>query len=123
MKNVSVFRNEETLAEAAADLRALRPRSREVVCGDKGKKFNTDLMDAVEIRFMVDYAEAIAASARNRTESRGAHSREDFPDRDDENWLKHTLYFKDVADPGAEHRLDMSKDVIITRFQPKERKY
>ena len=76
-------------------------------------------MDAVEIGFMVDYAEGIAASARNRTESRGAHSREDHPARDDQNWLKHTLFASD-----GDGRWEIThKDVVITRFQPKERKY
>ncbi len=68
---------------------------------------------------MVDYAEAIAASARNRTESRGAHLREDHTSRDDANWLKHTLFTSDQAG-GTEIAY---KDVIITQFQPKERKY
>jgi succinate dehydrogenase / fumarate reductase flavoprotein subunit len=119
MKNVSVFRNEGTLAEATADLETLRVRSRNVVVGDKGRRFNTDLMDAVEIGFMVDYALAITAGARNRTESRGAHSREDYPARDDANWLKHTLFFSDGE--GGYSLAD--KEVIITQFQPKERKY
>jgi succinate dehydrogenase / fumarate reductase, flavoprotein subunit len=119
MKHVSVFRTEETLAEAIADLERLRHRSRRIVVGDKGRVFNTDLMDAVEIGFMVDYALAIAAGARNRTESRGAHSREDYPDRDDANWLKHTLFFA-----GGEGGFELAdKEVIITQFQPKERKY
>ena len=119
MKNVSVFRNEETLAEAMSDLAQLRQRAKNVIVGDKGKQFNTDLMDAVEIGFMVDYAQAIAAGARNRTESRGAHSREDFTSRDDDAWLKHTLYWAD-----AEGEFEIGhKNVIITRFQPKERKY
>jgi succinate dehydrogenase / fumarate reductase flavoprotein subunit len=127
MTNVSVFRNEETLSAAAQDLMELRKRSHNVVCGDKGKKFNTDLMDAVEIAFMVDYAESIAYSARNRTESRGAHSREDFTERDDDNWLKHTLYYNDLgadaaAGAPAVPRMDY-KDVVITRFEPKVRKY
>ena len=120
MKNVSVFRNDDTLSEALADLAALRPRAAKVLVGDKGKKFNTDLMDAVEIGFMVDYAESIAAGARARTESRGAHSREDYTTRDDANWLKHTLFSR--SDDGAGYSLDF-KDVIITHFQPKERKY
>jgi len=119
MKNVSVFRNEETLSEAAADLQALRDRAATVVCDDKGSRFNTDLMDAVEVQFMVDYAEAIAASARQRTESRGAHLREDFPARDDAAWLKHTLFW---SDGNGQTRLG-EKDVVITQFQPKERKY
>jgi succinate dehydrogenase / fumarate reductase flavoprotein subunit len=86
---------------------------------DKGKRFNTDLMDAVEVGFMVDYAEAIAASARNRTESRGAHSREDYEERDDENWLEHTLFRSDCQ---GNYEFD-DKDVVITRFEPKERSY
>ncbi len=118
MTNVSVFRNDETLATALADLQKLRERARTVVVGDKGTKFNTDLMDAVEIGFMVDYATAIAAGAANRKESRGAHLREDYPDRDDDNWLQHTLYWAD----GGDYRFD-SKSVILTRFEPKERKY
>ena len=119
MKNVSVYRTEETLAEALADLQTLRQRAAAVTCQDKGKRFNTDLMDAVEVQFMVDYAEAIAASARNRTESRGAHLREDFSSRDDDEWLKHTLFWSDGAG-GTEIGY---KDVIITQFQPKERTY
>jgi len=77
------------------------------------------LCDAVEVQFMVDYAEAITESAKNRTESRGAHLREDYASRDDENWLKHTLFWSDQKG-GTEIGY---KDVIITRFQPKERKY
>ncbi|MEM6782800.1 MAG: succinate dehydrogenase flavoprotein subunit, partial [Bacteroidota bacterium] len=119
MKNVSVFRNEDTLSEAMSDLGTLRQRARNVVVQDKGTRFNTDLMDAVEIGFMVDYAEAIAGSARHRTESRGAHLREDFPKRNDDKWLRHTLFFSD-----GNGTIDMGeKPVTITRFQPKERKY
>ena len=118
MKNVSVFRNDETTSEALSDLKDLRRRAANVVVGDKGTKFNTDLMDAVEIGFMVDYAEAIAAGAANRKESRGAHLREDFPDRDDDTWLKHTLYWADDGD----YRFDY-KGVILGRFEPKIRKY
>ena len=118
MRNVSVFRNEGTMTEALEELKVLRQRAKKVVVGDKGKKFNTDLMDALEVEMMVDYAEAIAASALNRTESRGAHSREDFPERDDEKWLTHALFYaKD-----GEYRFDY-KDVVITRFEPKVRTY
>ncbi len=119
MDNVGVYRNEETLTTALEKLKELRQRARRVVVGDKGKRFNTDLMDAVEVGFMVDYAEAIAASALNRTETRGAHSREDYPERDDKNWLKHTLFTSDCE---GNYSIDY-KPVVITRFEPKERKY
>jgi succinate dehydrogenase / fumarate reductase flavoprotein subunit len=119
MDNVSVYRTEETLGQAMDDLQGIRARAARVTCEDKGRRFNTDLMDAVEVQFMVDYAEAIAASARNRTESRGAHLREDYTARDDAQWLKHTLFRSDQAG-GTEISY---KDVAITRFQPKERKY
>jgi succinate dehydrogenase / fumarate reductase flavoprotein subunit len=119
MKNVSVYRTDDTLTEAFDDLQALRARAANVTCEDKGKRFNTDLMDAVEIQFMVDYAEAITESARNRTESRGAHLREDYSSRDDGQWLKHTLF---TSDQQGGTEIDY-KDVVITQFQPKERKY
>ncbi len=119
MDNVSVFRNEETLEKALDDLKELRKRARKVVSTDKGKLFNTDLMDAVEVEFMVDYAESIAAGAKVRKESRGAHSRDDYKTRDDANWLKHTLFYSD-----CEGNYEFGfKDVVITRFEPKERKY
>jgi len=119
MDNVSVFRNADTLNKALAAIPELRRRARNVVIQDKGKKFNTEITDAYELEGMVNYSEAIAASALNRTESRGAHSRDDFKQRDDENWLKHTLIYSD-----CEGNYEFAyKDVVITRFQPKERKY
>jgi len=119
MDNVSVFRNDETLSTALDDLQEIRERAKNVVVDDKGKQFNTDLMDAIEVGFMVDYAEAIAASAHRRTESRGAHSREDYQNRNDDEWLKHTLFYSE-CDGNYEFA---EKDVVITRFEPKERKY
>ena len=119
MKNVSVYRTDDTLGEAFGDLQTLRQRAASVTCDDKGKRFNTDLMDAVEVQFMVDYAESITVSARNRTESRGAHLREDFSSRDDGEWLKHTLFWSDQT---GQTEIGY-KDVVITQFQPKERKY
>jgi succinate dehydrogenase / fumarate reductase flavoprotein subunit len=119
MDNVSVFRNADTLNKALAAIPELRRRARNVVIQDKGKKFNTEITDAYELEGMVNYSEAIAASALNRTESRGAHSRDDFKQRDDKNWLKHTLIYSD-----CEGNYEFAyKDVVITRFQPKERKY
>jgi succinate dehydrogenase / fumarate reductase flavoprotein subunit len=119
MENVSVFRNEDTLSTALDRIEEYRERAQNVVVDDKGKRFNTDLMDAVEIGYMVDYAEAIAACARHRTESRGAHSREDYQNRNDDEWLKHTL-FRSECD--GTYEFD-DKEVVITRFEPKERKY
>jgi len=119
MDNVSVFRNDETLTTALEDLQEIRTRARNVVVEDKGKQFNTDLMDAIEIGFMVDYAEAIAASAHRRTESRGAHSREDYQNRNDDDWLKHSLFYSDCE---GDYEFK-EKEVVITRFEPKERKY
>lgn len=119
MANVSVFRTDETLSESLNDLSELRERAKHVVVEDKGKKFNTDLMDAVEIGFMVDYAEAIAASAHYRTESRGAHSREDYQNRNDDEWLNHTLFYSEC---NGTYEFE-EKNVVITRFEPKERKY
>jgi len=85
---------------------------------DCGKVFNTDLLNAWEIGNLLDLAEVTAASALARKESRGAHAREDFPKRDDKNWLKHTLaWLKD-----GEIRLRY-KPVVITKYQPKERVY
>lgn len=119
MENVSVFRNSDTLSKALAAIPELRQRARSVVVQDKGKKFNTDITDAFELELMVDYSEAITASALQRTESRGAHSRDDYKERDDKNWLKHTLFYSDCE---GNYQFDF-KDVVITRFEPKVRKY
>ncbi|MDQ7028394.1 MAG: FAD-binding protein, partial [Ardenticatenia bacterium] len=119
MDNVSVFRTGEGLQEAVDKLRELKERYQHISVEDKGKQFNQDLMEAVELGNLLDIAEATALSALNRTESRGAHSREDYPKRDDENWLKHTLIRR--QDDGA-YCFDY-KPVVITKFQPAERKY
>ncbi len=124
MNGVSVFRTEETLTEALADLKALRPRARATTIQDKGRRFNTEILDAVELEFMVDYAEAIAAGALNRTESRGAHLREDYRDRDDENWLRHTLFHGNGE--GEYHFTDKAvalRTEEYPQFTPKVRKY
>jgi succinate dehydrogenase / fumarate reductase flavoprotein subunit len=119
MDNVSVFRNDDTLTTALDDVQEIRSRAANVVVEDKGKRFNTDLMDAFEVECMVDYAESIAACAHYRTESRGAHSREDHQNRNDDDWLHHTLYHSDCD---GDYEFD-DKNVVITRFEPKERKY
>ena len=85
---------------------------------DKGRRFNTDLLEALELESLLYLGEAILVSALSREESRGAHFREDYPERDDRNWLKHTLVEKTETGP----RL-FSKPVTITRFKPQPRVY
>jgi len=119
MDRVSVFRNREGLLEALGKIRELKERYEQVAIQDKGNCFNRDLLDAIELGYMLDLAEVITLGALTREESRGAHSREDFPERDDENWLVHTM-FRHSPDEGPQI---FFKPVTITKFQPKERKY
>ncbi|MEE1939409.1 succinate dehydrogenase flavoprotein subunit [Streptomyces sp. TRM 70361] len=122
-KNVMVFRTEQTLKEAVEEIGALRKRYRNVSVQDKGKRFNTDLLEAIELGNLLDLAEVTAVSALARKESRGGHYREDYPNRDDVNFMRHTMAYREVADDGAESiRLDY-KPVVQTRYQPMERKY
>ncbi|HET8628517.1 MAG TPA: succinate dehydrogenase flavoprotein subunit [Thermomicrobiales bacterium] len=113
-----VVRNAQKLREMQDILVDLQQRYQRVAIDDHTRHFNTDLLEALELGYLLDVAECIVAGALARTESRGAHYREDYPDRDDANWLKHTLVYKTSG--GV--RLD-SKPVSITTFQPKERKY
>jgi succinate dehydrogenase / fumarate reductase flavoprotein subunit len=114
----SVFRGETLLKEMETELASLRERYRRVWVQDTSKRYNTDLLEAVELGFLLDLAEALVVSAHAREESRGGHFREDFPARDDKKWLKHTLARK--TDDGV--RLDY-KPVVMTRYEPMERKY
>ena len=92
MSNVGVFRDQNLIQGALDKVRELRERYlNDLTIDDTGKIFNSDLLEAWELGCMLDLAEVTAMSAVNRTESRGAHSREDYKDRDDENWLVHTL--------------------------------
>ncbi|HRC51613.1 MAG TPA: FAD-binding protein, partial [Gordonia sp. (in: high G+C Gram-positive bacteria)] len=120
--NASVFRTEETLTQALSDVRALKQRYNHVRVHDKGKRFNTDLLEAIELGFLLEMAEVTVVGALNRKESRGGHAREDFPTRDDENFMKHTMAYK--LGPGliADIELDY-KPVVQTRYEPMERKY
>ena len=118
MDHVSVYRVETGLKEALATLSELRIRYRKVEVDDKGLKFNTDLQEALELGYLLDLAWMTTVGALARTESRGAHSREDFPKRDDANWLKHSLSFASNGTIELKY-----KPVAITRFQPQERKY
>jgi len=119
MDFVGVFREEKGMQTAVDKVRELKSRYAQVVVMDKGRRFNTDLLEAWELRNLLDLAEITAVSALNRTESRGAHSREDYPDRDDTDWLKHTLA---GFDENGEVKIEY-KPVTITQFQPKERVY
>jgi succinate dehydrogenase / fumarate reductase flavoprotein subunit len=114
----SVFRNEVDLKKALSELEELAARYTGISIDNRGDIFNTDLMEALELESLLGLARLIVVSAAARTESRGAHFREDYPDRDDENWLKHTLVEKTDKEPKVSY-----KPVSITRFEPKARTY
>ncbi|GGQ59368.1 succinate dehydrogenase flavoprotein subunit [Streptomyces asoensis] len=121
--NVMVFRTEQTIKTAVEKLAELRERYKNVAIQDKGKRFNTDLLEAIELGNLLDLAEVMAVSALARKESRGGHYREDYPNRDDVNFMRHTMAYREVGDDGTESiRLDY-KPVVQTRYQPMERKY
>jgi succinate dehydrogenase / fumarate reductase flavoprotein subunit len=122
--NASVYRTEATLKQAEIDLANLRERYRSVSVQDKGYAFNTDLLEAVELGFLLELAQVLVVSARNRTESRGGHFREDYPTRDDARFLQHTMAYAEVDPETGESRIRLdAKPVTITRYQPMERKY
>ena len=118
MDQVGVFRDEPTLSKALPRVRELRERYERVSVQDKGRTFNTDLLEARELGYLLDCAETTVVSALARKESRGAHYREDFPTRDDTNFLSHTLAYRTAGRPALRY-----KPVTITRFQPKPRTY
>ncbi|KRD42843.1 fumarate reductase [Cellulomonas sp. Root930] len=145
--NAQVFRTSESLIQALDDIKDLQKRFRRVSVQDKSKMFNTDLLEAVELGFLLDIAETVVVGALNREESRGGHFREDFPDRDDKGYMRHTMAYRRPL-PVKGHRLwgtegdgdhkgsfahttlfeDYqlvlgSKPVTMTRYQPMERKY
>ncbi|MGW0819856.1 succinate dehydrogenase flavoprotein subunit [Streptomyces sp. NPDC002845] len=121
--NVMVFRTEQTIKTAVEKIAELRERYTNVAIQDKGKRFNTDLLEAVELGNLLDLAEVMATSALARKESRGGHYREDYPNRDDVNFMRHTMAYREVGADGTESiRLDY-KPVVQTRYQPMERKY
>lgn len=125
-RNAQIFRTDESLKEVTTLIQRLRARYKNIQLHDKGKRFNTDLLEAIELGFLLDLAEVLVFSARSRKESRGGHMREDYPDRDDENFLVHTMAYL-TGDPESEEagdhiRLDW-KPVVITNYPPMERKY
>ena len=115
-----VYRTGPMLEDARRAVSELKSRAERLWVDDKGCVYNTDLVEALELGFLLDCAEATVESALARTESRGGHAREDFPDRDDANWLKHTFCYAPVD--GAPARLAY-KPVTITQFEPKVRSY
>ncbi|CAN5210177.1 succinate dehydrogenase flavoprotein subunit [soil metagenome] len=156
--NAQVFRTAESLQQALADIRALQTRYRNVSVQDKGRAFNTDLLEALELGFLLDIAEVVVVGALNREESRGGHFREDFPKRDDAQYMRHTMAYRrppgavapsspvgseaaavvaatsrsgaevatsrpGAATPGTFDVALGYKPVVVTRYQPMERKY
>ncbi|XBH23142.1 succinate dehydrogenase flavoprotein subunit [Jonesiaceae bacterium BS-20] len=145
--NAQVFRTDESLRQALADIRVLQGRYKNVSVQDKGKMFNTDLLEALELGFLLDLAEVTVIAALNRKESRGGHFREDYPDRDDANYMQHTMIYRRPLEGSEgnhesvedEINLDTafahvsefdtykvvlgSKPVVQTRYEPMERNY
>jgi len=115
---VGIYRNENDMLKAVESVRELQERFNHVKIDDTGRIFNTDLISAWELKNMLEIAEVVALSALNRKESRGGHSREDYPKRDDKEWLKHTFVTKKDGKLSIEY-----KPVTITKYQPKERVY
>jgi len=116
--NVGVFRTREKLENAVEKIRELKERGRNIKVKSRAYVFNFELLNALELKGMLELAHVIALGALVREESRGAHFRTDFTERNDEKWLKHTLAYYTTEGP----RLDY-KDVNITQFQPKRREY
>ena len=145
--NAQVFRTDESLRQALADIRVLQGRYKNVSVQDKGKMFNTDLLEALELGFLLDLAEVTVIAALNRKESRGGHFREDYPDRDDANYMQHTMIYRRPLEgsegnhESVEDEINLetafahvsefdtykvvlgSKPVVQTRYEPMERNY
>lgn len=119
MDKCGVFRNGKDLQAVRGTIKDLKDRYLHISVGDKGHTFNTDLLEALELGYMLDLAEVTVESALTREESRGGHAREDFPNRDDAKWLKHTLAYKQSD---GSIKMDY-KPVVLGTFEPKERKY
>jgi len=117
-EGAGIYRDEEKMQKTCKTLRTLRERFKNIIIEDRGSTFNTEIMNALELDFMLDVAEAVANSALKRRESRGSHTRTDFPKRDDEHFLKHTLAYRTPDGPKIDYL-----PVTITRWQPEERKY
>jgi succinate dehydrogenase / fumarate reductase flavoprotein subunit len=117
-EDVGIYRSGSVMESALDKVLELKDRFKQVRVSDTGKIFNTELLNAWELGNMLDVAELVTVCALNRTESRGGHSREDYPERDDQNWLKHTLAWKEDGKVKVDY-----KPVVITKYQPKARVY
>ena len=113
-----IYRNETSLQETCSTIRELKERFGNVELADHSLTFNTELTSALELEYMLDVAETLAHSALARTESRGSHQSTDYPERDDQQFLRHSLAYQTDGDP----RIDYL-DVVITRWPPGERVY
>jgi len=123
--NAQVYRTEESLNEALNKIAELRERYKNISIQDYGQRFNTDLLEAVELGFLLDLAEVLAYASRERRESRGGHFREDYLDRNDDKFMMHSMLYKEgepTGEIGAGIRVGW-KPVVITNYQPMERKY
>ncbi|MCH9718988.1 MAG: succinate dehydrogenase flavoprotein subunit [Actinomycetia bacterium] len=121
--NAQVYRTEATLKQALTDVEVLKERYQHVGVQDQGRRYNTDLLETVELGFLLDLAEVLVVGALARKESRGGHAREDYQARDDVNFMRHTMAYAETdADGRPFIRLDY-KPVTVTRYEPMERKY
>ena len=123
--DMQVFRDEDSIRRALAKIEELRGRYENVSVQDKGHRFNLDLLEGMELGYLLDIAEAMTLAALGRKESRGGHYREDYPDRDDENFMAHTMISRDETAEmeGVKGIRFETKPVVVTRYQPMERKY
>ena len=117
-EGAGIYREEQSMEKTCNTLRSLRERFKNIIVEDRDSTFNTEVMNALELDYMLDVAETVANSALKRRESRGSHTRTDFPKRDDANFLKHTVAYRTPDGPRIEYL-----PVTITRWQPEERKY
>ena len=123
--NAQVYRTEDSLNEALEKIAELRDRYTRIAVQDKGQRFNTDLLEAIELGFLLDLAEVLAFTARERRESRGGHFREDYETRDDKKFMVHSMAYltdKKPKKPGDNIKIGW-KPVTITNYPPMERKY
>jgi len=123
-KNVQVYRTEESINESLDKITELRERYNHIAIQDLGQRFNTDLLEAIELGFLLDLAEVTAYTSRERRESRGGHFREDFDTRNDEKFMVHSMAYKTGENPKAGEDIKLGwKPVTITNYPPMERKY